>query len=65
MKMNDVDDAGRGALGVLRQTMLHLMLTHTHGTKGAPTATPPPADVDTARVLLPRKPLAQKRYQKA
>ena len=65
MKMNDVDDAGRGALGVLKQTMLHLMLTHTHGTKGAHTATTLPADADTARALLPRKPLAQKHYQKA
>lgn len=65
MKMKDVDDAGRGALGVLRWTMLHLILTHTHGTKGAHTATTPPADADTARALLPRKPLAQKRYQKA
>ena len=65
MKMKDVDDAGRGALGVLRQTMLHLILTHTHGTKGAHTATTPPAGADTARAHLPRKPLGQKRYQKA
>lgn len=65
MKMNDVDDAGRKALGVLRWTMLHPMLTHTHGTKDAHTATTPPADAVTAHALLPRKPLAQRRYQKA
>jgi hypothetical protein len=68
LKMNVVDDAGR-ILGVLKRT-IHPMSTHTNtrGTKGAHTATTPPADTDTdlARVPAPqRKHLAQRHYRRA
>lgn len=55
LKTNDVDDAGR-ILEVLRRTIHPI-------TKGAHTATTPPADAGTDPAL-PKRPLAQRRYRK-